>query len=170
MRGVHKTGRLLHHTELVLVVAWLAFFLAGGIATSLHRGYLPGLFHSAQSGNWYLSAFFPVFLPFLFSAFAAYFSRPKLMLLICFWKALCFGFCGFGISIAYGQCSWLMRMLLMFSDLCSLPILLCYWSRYAWGNRRPDWCGNVSVLSLLLIITTIDYCFISPFTVRLLEK
>lgn len=170
MCSVHKPGYKLCGAGFAVSVIWLAFILAGGIVASLHLECLPGLFHSVHVGYWYLSAFFPTILPFLFSAFAAYFSKPKLMLPVCFWKAFCFGFCGFGISLVYGQCSWLMRLLLMFSDLCSLPILLFYWLRYAFGKRCPDWCVNVSALSLLLIITTVDYCFISPFTVCLLEK
>lgn len=108
-------------------------------------------------------------LPFLFSAFAVYFSQPWLLLLICFLKAYCFGFCCFLTQISFGSAGWLLRLLLLFSDCCILPVLCWFWIRHISGEKRALWQDLAVCAAASLLIGGVDYCVISPFLATLID-
>ena len=104
-----------------------------------------------------------VFLPFLFSAFAVYASQRWLLFPIAFCKALSFALAACGISIAYGSAGWLMRFLLMFTDILSLPLLAFFWLRYSGGGRRLSLYSVFTYFAAAACIGSIDFFVISPF-------
>ncbi len=106
-------------------------------------------------------------LPFLFSAFAVYVSHPGWMLPVVFLKAVSFASVSLGLLTGFGSAGWLMRLLLMFSDLCSLPLLMIFWIRYLPGERSLRFSGIAVFLFCALAIGSIDYCFVSPFLAAL---
>lgn len=108
-------------------------------------------------------------LPFLFSALAVFLSRPGLLLPICFAKAFLLAFVSVGILRAFGSAGWLLRWLLLFGDCASVPVLYWFWLRYISGNRPLCGWEAISMLSLGLLIGSVNYSVISPFLVRLIE-
>jgi hypothetical protein len=84
-------------------------------------------------------------LPFLFSAFAVYISAPKLLLLIGFTKAVLSGFFFAAVYAAFGSSGWLLRCLLLFTDVCSTVLLYHYWLRHVSGIRDfpPGFWGGI---------------------------
>lgn len=103
-------------------------------------------------------------LPFLFTAAAVFVSRPGLVLVPVFCKAFSFGACAATFDIAFYSASWLMRLIVLFSDLLSLPLLFWLWLSCVSGERRTTLrrfgiCGI-----LLIIITAADLWFITPLS------
>ena len=108
-------------------------------------------------------------LPFLLSVFAVFVSNPRLILLVSFGKAFFFSLVSLGVIQAFGSAGWFVRWLLLFSDSVSLPLLYWYWCRYISGSR--EFCGweTCGVLSLGLLIGSVDYCLVSPFLALLIN-
>lgn len=102
-------------------------------------------------------------LPFLISALAVMISQTWLLFPICFLKAFCFGFCATGVSCVFGSAGWLVCGLLLFTDLCSMPLLIFWWLRYLDGLRRLRFSDTALTASLLFLIGSLDHCVISPF-------
>lgn len=111
-----------------------------------------------------------VLLPFLLSAFAVYLHEPWLLLIISAFKAFSFGFCAFGVSLAFGQSSWLVRFLFLFSDLCLVPVLYVYWLRHIHTDAVSHRWELPGCLGMALLIGWIDYSFIAPFLVSIIES
>lgn len=108
-------------------------------------------------------------LPFLFSALAVFLSKPGLLLPICFGKAFLLAFVSIGIFQAFGSAGWLLRWLLLFGDCASVPVLYWFWLRYLPGTRPLCGWEAFSMLSLGVLIGSVNYSVISPFLVRLIE-
>lgn len=106
--------------------------------------------------------FYPAAVPFLFSALLVYFSKQDFLFLICFIKASIFAFCNFGIYLVYGQRAWFVRMLFLFADLFSVPLLYWYWNCHISGDRA-GFSENITLLSILLGISSVDYFFVVPY-------
>lgn len=107
-------------------------------------------------------------LPFLFTAFAVFFSQPWLLLLLAFMKAFSFGFCAFGIMAVYGTASWLVGFLLMFTDACTMPLLMWLWLRHCDLSGQRFSRDVVVCFAAALVLGIIDICLISPFSAMLL--
>lgn len=106
-----------------------------------------------------------VVLPFLFSAIAVVYSRPKLMFLICGIKAVCVAADCILLCYSCGQAGWLAYWLYMFSDVCSLPFLYFYWIRnLSEGHqaKRRDYSFILPVLTLIIV----DYRIVLPYAMR----
>lgn len=106
-----------------------------------------------------------VLLPFLFSAFAVIYSRPKLLLFICGIKAVYFSAGCMLLCYCFGQAGWLAYWLFMFCDACALPFLYWYWIRnlsaHHQGKRR-DYVFLLPVLALIVI----DYRIVLPYAMK----
>lgn len=108
-------------------------------------------------------------LPILISAYAVFLSNLSLLLSICFAKAFLFSFVSLGILWAFASAGWLMRILLLFSEWTSLPILYWYWLRCLNPDHRVNLWETAWVCSLMLLMGSIHFRVISPFLVRLIE-
>ena len=162
--ALNSADRSIQRASHVLTSIWLGGLFMGGFAAFTAVDALQVLFPPTLSaGIFPIFALMSVFLPFLLSALAVYFSVPWLLAVICGVKAFCFGFCGFGLCVVYGSCSWLLHLIFMFTDFCSLPFLYFYWLRFLRRDSRPSWATNVCFGSVLFMICTIDRCIISPF-------
>ncbi|MBQ9762411.1 MAG: hypothetical protein IJV82_04965 [Oscillospiraceae bacterium] len=104
--------------------------------------------------------------PFLFSGLAVYLRETWLLLFVCGAKAFSFGFCSFGVILAFGQGSWLVRFLFLFSDCLLIPVLFLYWVRHLY-ERRSDWELFLCLIAALMVFS-FDFWVISPFLVSIL--
>ena len=109
-----------------------------------------------------------ILLPLLFSAFAVYVSNYRLLIPIAFMKAFLFSFLGTGILASFGSAGWLIRALLMFSDIAILPLMWWYWLSALSGSENMAARSAAAFLSAILI-GSLDYCVISPFLANLIS-
>ena len=162
-------GRPRKKATAFLAITWSVWFLLGTFCAyftaDASKEFFLGILYASGS----LGVLLPGFLPFLITAFAVYCIPTGAILLICSTKAFCFGFCVCGVAVAYGQCSWLICLLTMFTDIFSIPILILYWLRIYGSPQRPSWIVNGCFGFVLLVICSIDHCFVAPFVEYLLS-
>lgn len=107
-------------------------------------------------------------LPFLFTALAVFLSQPWLLALLVLAKAFSFGFCAFGIMTVYSGAAWLVRLLLMFSDCCCLPLLMWLWLRHGDAPGKQFPLEFAACTAAALALGLLDICMVSPFAAMLL--
>ena len=107
-------------------------------------------------------------LPFLISAFPVINHAPFLLYGICFFKALSLSFVSCLVSSAFGGPGWLVRSLLLFSDMCSSAILYWFCRRFISGECRLSRACAAGCMAVLFLVVCIDYHFIFPFLQRIL--
>ena len=152
----------------LFVIVWSAglffgtsiFRFSGSVSSSVMHGLL-------EDSVSIVSLFSVSFLPFLFSAFAVSIGLPWLLFPICFAKALCFSYVSAAIMTGFHCAGWLVRLLFMFNDLLSVPMLFLYGLRNIVHTGRIHLWELLMVFSALLLIGSIDYCFVSPFLAML---
>lgn len=155
---------------------FLAFFWIAGLLLGICLYFAAGSFYSSvmpgalQGTVSIVSLLCISILPFLFSAFAVFASKPFLLLLICFWKAFQFSFVSLGVLCSFSGSGWLIRWFLMFSDMISLPLLYWFWVRHICAKRFLSGTEAFVIVSLFILIGSIDYCYISPFFTNLINS
>ena len=107
-------------------------------------------------------------LPFGLSAFVGLIGELLLLYPIVFWKAFLVSFIGVGVMGAYGSAGWLMRLLLLFSECCTLPLLILFWIRLLTGQGSRTMFSALNVLAAVLI-GSLDYCIVSPFLANVIS-
>ena len=163
-----STDHSVQNPPVFLGITWITGLLLGWFIATVLVDCLQ------KTSSWFLcgrknmlSFLLPAFLPFLISALAVYFSAPGLLFAICATQAFLFGFYGFAVCFIFGQCSWLLRLLFMFTDICSAPILYLYWLRYLYAKSPLSWGTHICFSFCLLVICGIDLYVISPFAEHL---
>lgn len=149
---------------MILAFVWILGFLLGScsfaLADNLFSSLMRGMSLDSVS---IVNLLWPVLLPFLFSAFAVFISQPWLLLPVGFLKAFSFSFVSMGVIFCFGSAGWLFRLLLMFGDLLSVPLLFWYMRRHFAADPRFSAPECMVVFSLCLLIGSIDYGYILPF-------
>jgi len=102
-------------------------------------------------------------VPFLLSALAVSLSEPWLLLIISTFKAFSFSFCACGVSLAFGQSSWLVRFLFLFSDHLLIPLMYLYWMRHIQDQAVHRAWELYGCIGAALLIGGIDYFLVAPF-------
>ena len=110
-----------------------------------------------------------LFLPLIASVVAVHFNAHILIIPICFIKALTFGICLSGISVAFGGSGWLMRILMLFSDSCMIVLLLWFWCRHLTGKGNMLMWDAAVCAGAAFVIGLFDYFLVSPFLMELLS-
>lgn len=106
-------------------------------------------------------------LPFLIGTLAVSCSEFWVLPVLGGIKAFAFSFIACIVSVTFGQSSWLIYVLLLFSDMLLVPVFCVFCLRYISGNQallRREWCIWFLVA---ILVGCLDYCFISPFLVSL---
>lgn len=70
---------------------------------------------------------------------------------------------------AYGSAGWLVRWLLMFSDILTLPLLCLFWLRAFSHERSQSLCFAAAVGVIAVFIGSLDYTVVSPFAAMLIS-
>lgn len=137
-------------------------FSAGGSFVSLMR-------LACDSPVSIIALLMTILLPFLLTALAVYVSEPRLLLIFCFLKAACFSFVSVLAFRAFASAGWLVRCLLMFADICTLPLLYGSWNRHIAGDTKLR-IGDLGILSGAILACCLDYACISPFLAELFQS
>lgn len=156
--------------KLYLAFSWLCG-LGFGVLVFSYAGnsHIPLMRMAATSHMSIVSLLSVLILPFLLSAFAVFCFRPQLLLAVSFGKAFSFAFVSISAIAAFGSAGWLVRLLLMFSEMLSLPLLFWFWLRYISGDFRPAPAAIFLTAALVFLIGSVDHCYISPMLARLIE-
>ena len=120
---------------------------------------MPGIFENTLSIVVLMSV---RLLPLLFSVFAVFYGQLWVLPVICYGKALVFSLISIYIFHIYGYLGWLVRILLMFSELIIQPILFFCWECLFTCVTPFKFYVALLVFSLIVLITAIDYRFIFP--------
>ena len=145
-----------------LVFGILLFFLASNSTASLVR-------QAACAPVSVSNLLMTNLLPFLVSGLAVYIQRPQLLYGCAFLRGCLLTFVATGTILAFGSAGWLVRLLLLFSDICLAVPLYLYWLRHISGLRRFSALHSSGFAAAALLIGSIDYCFVAPFLVRILD-
>lgn len=170
-------ARFLQHNfllDLRKVGLWiLAFAFASGLAAgailslSSDKASLFWIRGAAEANGSTIGLVSVTLLPFVFSVVAVYANRVWLLFPIAFCKALSFGRISLDIFRAFGSAGWLMRILLMFSDILCLPLLVFLWIRYGLRRKHLHLGTALYFVILAAAICVFDSWFIAPILVDL---
>ena len=107
-------------------------------------------------------------LPFLLAAFAVYANKLFWVYLLCFMKACGFTFCGMAINSAYGSAGWLVRILLQFSDMLTLPVFCWFCLQIL---RKKSVILNDLIICAIFAATfvCIEHFAVLPFLAELID-
>lgn len=154
---------------IILAFALLAGFFGGAYTATLADPSSFSLMRTASNSCVSIACLLPaLLLPFLFSAFAVYISQYWLLIPIAFIKAFCFSYLSAAFLLLQDS-GWLLRMLLMFTDCLSMPVLCWLWLRSCSGSRESNLRTFAAAVLIVVGITCLDYQYISPFLVNLLS-
>lgn len=168
--ALQKILRFLIQPVCLFCIIWLCG-LAGGvfIATGLDHTHFLLMRPSNLYGLSIFRQLAAVYLPFLFAAYAVSIDNPKLLLVLCFVKAFAFSFCGCLVFNAYGTAGWLVRLLLLFTDVFTIPVLIWYCLRHIDSQIYSAKRDLIICILLITIVVCFDYFVISPFTAELID-
>lgn len=151
----------------VLAFTLCCGFLFGSLFAALSGSFSFSMMRTAMISRVSIVSLFAVMLlPLLFTAYAVWSGRLWLVIPVAFCKAVSFGFLGASVMCVQGNSGWLLRLLFLFSDSLTFPILCWFWVRAL--DRRGIYRDMSVVCSLILGIVILDCQFISPFLVNLL--
>lgn len=143
-------------------------------------GLLVGMYAAAGAGDLLLltmrgnclavsiSGLLITLLPFLLTAIAVFLPHPGFLIPVILWKAFTYGFCAYGLAIVYHGAAWLVRILLMFSQTATVPLLMWLWLRKC-NSSELFRSGELAACGAAVVVVGIlDYCLISPLAVTLI--
>ena len=113
--------------------------------------------------------FVTLYIPLLLSASAVYLKHPQWLIPICFSKAFLFASCGCALFVVFGSAAWLVRLLLQFSDLCTIPFLYWFCMRNITGRNLNTQSDFLVCCVAAAIIGIFDFGVISPYLVKLID-
>lgn len=107
-------------------------------------------------------------LPFLFAAYVAYISKPWLIAVVCSLKLFSFAFVGYLIWAAFGSAGWLIRLLFLFTDLISVPVLIWFCLRKLcnsfWDHKEFWACVGITIAAVVL-----DIFWVAPILAKMID-
>ena len=110
-----------------------------------------------------VSIFSIALLPVLISALVVFAEQFWLLLPISFLKAFSFAYVSALVIGSYGPASWLVQLLLVFSDCISLPFLWLFWCRMLKSTHRITFSMVLPITLVAFSIGVLDFKVISPF-------
>ena len=163
----NPSARWARYSSLILASFWCSGLLLGILAAASAGEVLLSQMRSAVSQPVSIVPFL-AYVPFLVSAVLVHLRQPWLILPCCFVKGFLFAYCAFAVTLAFGQSSWLVRFLFLFSDAISIPIMYFYWMRCIEGScAKRYWLSGCCAVALL-VVGLMDYCWIAPFLANLI--
>ena len=153
-----------------LAICWLAGLLLGTAygkradQFSIHMMRMVTSYHMSIVGLILI-----LYFPLLLSAFAVYRNRPHCLIVISFFKAFVFASCGAMLGAAFASAAWLVRLLLQFSDICTLPIYYWFCVRNITGQNEKSRLDFLVCFVSVTVLGIFDFCVVSPFLVKLID-
>lgn len=152
-----------YFATIFLAFCWCAGLLGGCILSRQTDQIHFSLMREAVNRSVSIVGLFAVLLPFLISAIAVYFTQVWLIFPVSFLKAFSFAYVAASVTQAFGTCGWLIRLLLLFTDVCTVPILFWCWLRFLNGSLNKRSAEMMLCAAICIAICGFDYFVISPF-------
>ena len=154
----------------ILASAWPVGLLCGISLSYFSRFLSASLMHSAiYSSMSIVGLLFSHFIPLFLTAIAVIFSLHIWVVFLSFSRAVMTGFCVFCIAFAFGDSSWLICLLFLFSN-CSVNAIILWLSFHIRTLKRQDLVGQIAVaFAICLFVSIIDCIYIHPILVRCME-
>lgn len=172
-------ARFLHHIDSLtfrkysrwlLAFSWLLGLGAGGLCFRYAGDSAVSVMLLAPEAQLSIvSLFLCTLLPFLFSAFAVYLRRPRLLILICFCRAFLYAYVLCALFSAFPASGWLLRWLLLFTDSCAAALLFGFCLHHISGYYGFSATGFGLCTVCIGLAAGLDYAVISPFLRQLLS-
>ena len=106
-------------------------------------------------------------LPFLIAAYAVSISRSWLLYTVFSCKLFSFAYTGTLVWIAFGSAGWLVRFLILFSDIILVPVFCWFCTKRL---MKSDGAKDLWLCMGLTVITVLMNLFIfSPFLVKIIH-
>ena len=155
-------------SRIALCVVWIAGLLYGcAIAFTNNSVFLSWMRSTVFQSVSIVGLLVSVFLPFLLTYISLVIEKPIIILIVCFFKAAAFTFCGVLIHQCYGTASWLVGYLFLFSNSCFVFFLFALWFRRI-GSSRMTGNFDLSLCGIIgFAVALLEYLFISPFLLGL---
>lgn len=151
----------------VLAFTWVLSILLGIVLSRMNCDVISSLMYNAAFGDMSLYGILSAScLPLIFSFFAVNCFGARFLIPIAGLYGFFQGFFGWGIMDAFGHSGWLVRLLLVFSNVLMMPLLWFFWVR-SLARERVDYFGLFLLTGLL--VGWIDFSFVSPFLTEILS-
>lgn len=168
----HASIQRLHRicTAWMLPFCWILGLLLGvAYGCRTDRSYILLMRIAAPSRVSFVGLLFVLYIPLLLAAFAVYYKQQQWLLPICFLKAFLFASCGSALFTVYHSATWLVRLLLQFSDFSFMPFLYWFCMKNMAG-RNGNLLSDFLVCCIAgAIIGIFDFGIISPYLVKLIH-
>lgn len=153
-----------------LISLWVLGLISGAWFSGSAGESLLSLMRSAPCARTsILSLLGTMLLPFMISAFAAFMDTPILVCFVSFLKGFFFSFISVGTYLAFPGGGWLIRYLLMFSEICINPVLLLFMLRCISEEKKALLFPMISACAYVIAAVSIDHIYISPFLAELMK-
>ena len=160
MRNLDAIGCRL--CKMILSFLWCFGFCCGGFTAARADNLASLMLTCCNSGVSIVGLFFVPFLPFLISAAAIYCSAPLILFLTGFCKSFLLGFCVTAVYLVFSAGGWLICLLLLFTDLLSVPALLRFQLACFGGNNRRLLRNGICTLLWFLAVAAADHIWVLP--------
>ena len=105
---------------------------------------------------------FVIISPLVISFLAISHFSIWLLIPIAFVKGMAYAFVSALVFIAWGSAGWLIRLLLIFSDTVSAPVLLYFWLSSCRSGSKDLGLRFIPAASWIILACAIDYRYVSP--------
>ena len=155
---------------ITLMGVWLVGLSLGLVADRFYGDCFESLVFSAGCKPVrFADACLVAILPLLLSAFAVFFNKSWLLLPLSLIKAVSFSFCSEGLNMIFDSSGWLIRSMLLFSDIFLMPLLCWFMFRLIKGGT-DNWHKELGIcLITALFVGLLNYCVVSSFLVTLMQ-
>ena len=153
-----------------LACSWTSGLLAGQFLLLRADASVYSLLRSAVSQPTSIAGLFVTAVtPFIFYSIAVSFSRPWLLVLLCFTRSLMFSYIVLGIAVSFWASSWLIRWIFLFSQCALVSLEYWYWRHYVSGEHGSDVVVFIFLISIVFLIVSLDYGVVLPFGAHFLD-
>lgn len=158
------------HSRDYLAIAWIFGLICGvGCGVQWDASLAPLMRGCLYDTVSIVRAFSLLCLPFVISLLASFWNVRGLTYLIAFGKAFLFSFVSLGIFLSFGSAGWLVHPMLMFGEVCSLPVLYWFWMHCLDSRQGPSSLEVFGFLSLLFLIASLNSVYVMPFLASLIS-
>lgn len=150
-----------HSCKILLALLWCIGLICGASVAACTDNLASLMLACCNAGVSIVGLFIVPFLPFLISAFAVFCSAPLILYLTGLYKSFLLGFCVSAVGLVFFGGSWLVCLLLLFTDLLTVPGLLWFQMRCLDGYSGIRRCWLWALLWFISVCIA-DYLWIAP--------
>ena len=163
---VHRSSGGRKYDTSILAFSW-TLGLVFGICSVAAGSFGPAFQQAADVSPSFFSIISVLLLPLVISLLALYAGQRWVIFPLAFLKALSFAYVGWSVIATFGSAGWLIRLLMMFSDCATVPLLWWFWRKALTSEFDALVPPSIAVALTIFGIGIVDYGVISPFLVSL---